>query len=107
MSNSSHLSYLSYLLRDFPDRKLHFSPRCEEFAKRNCTVYATARNLESMDGLLASHANIRLLQLEVTSDESVQRAVDGVIANEGRIDVLVNNAGVICIGVYSQLFDSI
>ena len=94
-------------MRDFSDYKLHFSPRCEEFAKRGSTVYATARNLESMDGLLASHANIRLLQLEVTSDESVQRAVDGVIANEGRIDVLVNNAGVICIGACVQLFNSI
>ncbi|KAL5535791.1 AYR1 [Sanghuangporus sanghuang] len=69
---------------------------CEEFAKRGCIVYATARNLDSMDGL--EHPNIRRLRLEVTSDESVQGAVDGVIAEEGRIDVLVNNAGGICIG---------
>ncbi|KAL5494967.1 AYR1 [Sanghuangporus weigelae] len=69
---------------------------CEEFAKRGCIVYATARNLDSMDGL--EHPSIRRLQLEVTSDESVQGAVDDVIAEEGRIDVLVNNAGGICIG---------
>ncbi|KAI5121150.1 hypothetical protein M0805_007148 [Coniferiporia weirii] len=69
---------------------------CEEFAEKGCIVYATARKVESMDSF--AHPNIRRLALEVTSDESVQRAVDTVVAAEGRIDVLVNNAGVICIG---------
>ncbi|EJD03665.1 NAD-binding protein [Fomitiporia mediterranea MF3/22] len=69
---------------------------CEEFAQRGCIVYATARHVESLDGF--RHQNIRHLELDVTSDDSVQRAVDKIIVAEGRIDVLVNNAGVICIG---------
>ncbi|KAH8119899.1 NAD-binding protein [Phellopilus nigrolimitatus] len=69
---------------------------CEEFAGRGCIVYATSRKVESINGF--KHRNIRRLPLEVTSDESVERAVDEVIAAEGRIDVLVNNAGVICVG---------
>ena len=70
--------------------------RCEEFAEKGCIVYATSRKVESIDGF--KHPGIKRLALEVTDDESVQRAVDDVITAEGRIDVIVNNAGVICIG---------
>ena len=44
----------------------------------------------------------------MTDDDNVQRVVDEIIAAEGRIDLLVNNAGVFCIGVptgkYSILY---
>ncbi|WP_289062875.1 SDR family oxidoreductase [uncultured Zobellia sp.] len=53
-------------------------------------VYGTTRNL-------ARHQDFEvfdLLQLNVTDNESIVSAVNQVIAAEGRIDVLVNNAGV-------------
>ncbi|KAL7285530.1 hypothetical protein ACG7TL_000634 [Trametes sanguinea] len=56
---------------------------CEEFASRGCTVYATARRLEAMEGF--SQPNIHTLSLDVTSDESVQKAVETVIEREGAI----------------------
>jgi 3-oxoacyl-[acyl-carrier protein] reductase len=34
-------------------------------------------------------------RIDVTDRESVERAVDGVVAQHGRIDVLVNNAGIV------------
>lgn len=37
----------------------------------------------------------RFVQIDVTDDESVRRAVDDVEAHEGRIDTLINNAGII------------
>ncbi|CDO73057.1 hypothetical protein BN946_scf185007.g111 [Trametes cinnabarina] len=64
---------------------------CEEFASRGSIVYATARRLDAMHGF--SHKNIHPLALDVTSDDSVQNAVQAVIDREGQIDVLVNNAG--------------
>lgn len=63
---------------------------CEEFAARNCIVYASARRLSAMETLPAS---IHRVELDVASLESCQSAVDQVLRERGRIDVLVNNAG--------------
>lgn len=65
---------------------------CEEFASRGCIVYATARRLEALQDF--THENIHTLALDVNNDENVQDVVKTVIEREGKIDVLVNNAGV-------------
>ncbi|KAL1951123.1 hypothetical protein VTO73DRAFT_272 [Trametes versicolor] len=65
---------------------------CEEFASRGCIVYATSRRLEALQDF--THENIHTLALDVNNDENVQDVVKTVIEREGKIDVLVNNAGV-------------
>lgn len=52
-------------------------------------VVGTSRNTNG----LGSRPGVTLRDLDVTSDESVAALVEGVIADFGRIDVLVNNAG--------------
>ncbi|KAJ3998574.1 oxidoreductase [Lentinula boryana] len=64
---------------------------CEEFAVRGCQVYATARNPTKMEGL--NHPRIEKLPLDVTSDEDVKRVIDQIVGKEGKIDIVVNNAG--------------
>jgi NAD(P)-dependent dehydrogenase (short-subunit alcohol dehydrogenase family) len=51
-------------------------------------VYGTSRR-----GAQAGQRSFEMLPLDVTSDESVEAAVSEVIRREGRIDLLVNNAG--------------
>ena len=51
-------------------------------------VYGTSRRAAK-----ASQRSFELLPLDVTSDESVEAAVGEVLRSEGRIDLLVNNAG--------------
>lgn len=43
--------------------------------------------------------NISVLELDVTSDASVAQAVQTVVTEDGKIDVLVNNAGVMFVGI--------
>jgi len=45
------------------------------------------------------HPRIELLPLDVTDDSAIKLVVDTIIANEGRIDIVVNNAGTGCYGV--------
>ncbi|CAI5506963.1 unnamed protein product [Closterium sp. Naga37s-1] len=63
-----------------------------EYARRGATVYATARRLEAMRGL--QEQGVTVLKLDVTDAEDIQRAVETVVREAGRIDVLVNNAAV-------------
>jgi retinol dehydrogenase-8 len=61
------------------------------------TVYATMRNPSNEDLTPAAGANANkslfIKQLDVLSDSSVHNLVKEVVDKEGRIDVLVNNAG--------------
>ncbi|HSZ41884.1 MAG TPA: SDR family NAD(P)-dependent oxidoreductase [Trebonia sp.] len=42
----------------------------------------------------ASRLGVRFVPVDVTDDESVERAADDIGAHEGRVDTLVNNAGI-------------
>ena len=63
----------------------------ERLARSGWTVYATARNPESIADLAS--VGCRLLELDVTDEESMRAAVADVEQAEGAVGVLVNNAG--------------
>ena len=54
-------------------------------------VYAVARRVERMQPLASQ--GVRTLSMDVTEDSSVTAGLEKIIAETGRIDVLVNNAG--------------
>jgi NAD(P)-dependent dehydrogenase (short-subunit alcohol dehydrogenase family) len=62
------------------------------------TVYVGARDVERGENA-AAELGARFVQLDVTDDASVRDALAAVDAAEGRLDVLVHNAGVLGDGV--------
>ncbi|WP_326837685.1 oxidoreductase [Amycolatopsis rhabdoformis] len=62
-----------------------------ELLQRGYTVYGAARRVERMAGLAERGA--RTIALDVTDEESAEKAVAAIVAESGRIDLLVNNAG--------------
>src|SRR5258705_1209634 len=71
-------------------------------ARKGHTVFATMRDLGGRNAKNASEIRtlaekeslpIYVLELDVTDDASVVRAVDAAVPKAGRIDVAINNSG--------------
>lgn len=54
-------------------------------------VYGAARRVEKMKDL--KDAGMNIISLDLTNDESVQNCIKEILDKEGRIDILINNAG--------------
>lgn len=80
----------------------------ERFARRGHHVFATMRDSnernaghrEALEQLAAGeNLPLEVLDLDVTDDASVQGAVQHALHRAGRLDVVINNAGVAALGV--------
>lgn len=78
-------------------------------AQRGFQVYATMRDLSRRDALDAEakrcDVEIKVLQCDVTDEVSINNAVGTVVAHEGRIYGLVNNAGILIQGFFEDITD--
>jgi NAD(P)-dependent dehydrogenase (short-subunit alcohol dehydrogenase family) len=94
----------------------------EAIAQAGHTVYGSMRQTATRNAAIVAqmatfsrenHVDLRALELDVQSQDSVDAAVKKVIAEQGRIDVLIHNAGHMVFGPaeaftpeqYAELYD--
>ena len=63
----------------------------KELAYNGFNVYGVARNLAKMSDL--KQLGINVLEMDVTNEQSMVTGINYILEKEGRIDVLINNAG--------------
>lgn len=78
-----------------------------ELARRGFLVVATMRDLARADGLRSAvdeaGVEVDVRGLDVTDADAASTCVEGVLADHGRIDVLLNNAGRGAVATAEQL----
>ena len=69
-----------------------------DLIQKGHTVYSAARRIENMKEL--EKLGGKLLQLDISKEEDIDKCVKEIMENEGKIDVLWNNAG---FGLYGSV----
>jgi NAD(P)-dependent dehydrogenase (short-subunit alcohol dehydrogenase family) len=76
----------------------------KDFADKGYQVFATMRNPSGKNANakveLESHSTqIKIVDMDVTNDASVKEAMANIFAKTGIVDILINNAGIMYLGI--------
>jgi NAD(P)-dependent dehydrogenase (short-subunit alcohol dehydrogenase family) len=79
---------------------------CEALSEQGAIVYAAdiqRETLESLARAASGTGQIRAAVLDVTSEADFQRVIGEVMREHGRLDLMINNAGIGVVGDFRQI----
>jgi short-subunit dehydrogenase len=81
-----------------------------ELGRRSCRLVTCARDQAELEraaaDLRADGVAVTAVSCDVTSDEAPRQLIDAAIASYGRLDIVVNNAGIIQVGPVANARES-
>lgn len=77
----------------------------KELLANNYHVAATSRNQQSLKEAVGKRKDFLPVELDLTNDRDVAKAIEAAVDHFGQIDVVVNNAGYGQIGTLEELSD--
>ncbi|OQX95001.1 short-chain dehydrogenase [candidate division KSB1 bacterium 4572_119] len=72
-----------------------------EFLNKKYQVYATARKLKTLSDL--KEKGIQTLTLDILNEKDIKKVLNTVAKEQGKIDIIVNNAGYAAIGPMAEI----
>jgi len=69
-----------------------------KFAKLGCRVFGTVRNAAKAQPM----PGVELVEMDIRDEASVQNGIQAIVSQAGRVDVLVNSAGVTLLGATEE-----
>lgn len=73
----------------------------QNLAQEGHKVYGAARHLEKMENL--KQAGVHPIYLDLTKEKTIKQALAAIIEQEGRLDILINNAGYAAYGALEDV----
>jgi NADP-dependent 3-hydroxy acid dehydrogenase YdfG len=78
---------------------------CRELHHRGAIVYAASRDADELARLAQECGDARLIPaaLDVTDERAVEALIESVVAEHARLDIVVNNAGIVVGGDFEDM----
>ena len=64
----------------------------EALYEAGATVYTASRNVEKLAAFTAQYPGMKFVELDLADEGSIARCIRQIISQEGKLDILVNNA---------------
>lgn len=64
----------------------------EALYEAGATVYTASRNVEKLAAFTAQYPGMKFVELDLADENSIARCIRQIISQEGKLDILVNNA---------------